>query len=829
MKRLQRLVIVGLLATLSALTLFAGKPSMAFAQTSGNALSFWGWADDDHLDHEATVFPTAVTSNDWKVIGRGAAIKFDGTLWTTRRDVNATDHSFFSRPFQTQKKWVAAEIDSGFGVGIEQTGTLWELWENYGTENIGGTDTWRTISLNERTFAAIRNDGTLFQRTYIRERVPTFLPVDDQRWKDVSVGSEHVLAIRADNTLWGWGTNDSGELGDGTTIDRPTPTLISGESWSKISAGNGRSVAIRADGALFQWGALRFGDGLPSSLLRSPTIAAPGEWIAASTDKYVSAAIRKDGTLWTWGSNAEGGELGDGVSRRPTPGQIGTLNSWNNVVVSDTATLGLSTDAPVAPTRTATERFPKGLPGEQGKPFPQLSPVAGTGAAGFSDGIAVGPNESATFRNPMGIAYDDSGSLFVADEGNHAIRKISTNGLVSTIAGNGMPGFVNGRGGRKGVARFNRPTDVAIDKKGNLYVADAGNLAIRKIDTKGNVTTVAGKKDDVMLDQSKKLVILLGELRSVPNDRPTTDAKPTIAIDTSGNIFVAKGGRVRRIDHNSGGVSTFKTDPTFDLTFSPDGALVTMGYDLRKRDQEGNTVMFWDFAMSVRFNDRSGGRWEYEELFDRLAFDREGNLYSLSRGKIRKSLQNGQAFDLNLGAAKEYVAGLPRNFKALEIDNAGTVTLVDSDHHRIFRLENPIEAPVDNNSNVQRIAAIFSQFAPTQTIEVANPNKPALCAASAALAETWAKRVGDPRRYESIAHLLEWTALKDFGSVAPDEIRSEWNTLIAALRRVVDLNKKYVKGVTVYPRLDGYHYRQVKAWFQNNCGYWFTLSATRDG
>ncbi|HEY2584061.1 MAG TPA: NHL repeat-containing protein [Mucilaginibacter sp.] len=94
-----------------------------------------------------------------------------------------------------------------------------------------------------------------------------------------------------------------------------------------------------------------------------------------------------------------------------------------------------------------------------------------------------------SFNSPVGIAVDGAGNLYVADYGNNLIRKITGGGLVSTFAGSGMQGSLNGAAN---VATFNEPTGIAVDVSGNLYVADAGNNRIRKISSAGAVSTLAG-------------------------------------------------------------------------------------------------------------------------------------------------------------------------------------------------------------------------------------------------------------------------------------------------------------------------------------------------
>ena len=106
------------------------------------------------------------------------------------------------------------------------------------------------------------------------------------------------------------------------------------------------------------------------------------------------------------------------------------------------------------------------------------------GSEGFADGIGV----QASFNTPSGLAIDDDGNLYVADTANNRIRKVTSEGVVSTIAGDGTAGYVDGPAAQ---ARFNGPIGVATDNQGNVYVADTYNDRIRKISSDGNVTTIA--------------------------------------------------------------------------------------------------------------------------------------------------------------------------------------------------------------------------------------------------------------------------------------------------------------------------------------------------
>jgi trimeric autotransporter adhesin len=118
-----------------------------------------------------------------------------------------------------------------------------------------------------------------------------------------------------------------------------------------------------------------------------------------------------------------------------------------------------------------------------------ITAFAGTGKPG--DAGDGGPALAAQFVNPRGMAFDAAGNLYIVDENAARIRKVSRAGIVTTIAGDGTPGFA-GDGGPALAAKLRDPRGLAIDSAGNLYFADNGNFRIRRIDTTGNISTIAG-------------------------------------------------------------------------------------------------------------------------------------------------------------------------------------------------------------------------------------------------------------------------------------------------------------------------------------------------
>jgi DNA-binding beta-propeller fold protein YncE len=118
-------------------------------------------------------------------------------------------------------------------------------------------------------------------------------------------------------------------------------------------------------------------------------------------------------------------------------------------------------------------------------PSGEMTILAGNGEPGFADGKGA----TAQFAYPAGLTVDNHGNVYLADTGNHRIRKIDPTGVVSTLAGNGQPGFADGE---PDAAQFQFPLGVANDGAGNVYVTDRSNRRVRKIDVNGIVSTLAG-------------------------------------------------------------------------------------------------------------------------------------------------------------------------------------------------------------------------------------------------------------------------------------------------------------------------------------------------
>jgi type IX secretion system substrate protein len=157
-----------------------------------------------------------------------------------------------------------------------------------------------------------------------------------------------------------------------------------------------------------------------------------------------------------------------------------------------------------------------------------ITTFAGSGAPGHTSGYSGdgGPATAAKFNDPIAVAIDASGNTYIADMISHVIRKVNTSGIISTIAGNGTQGFA-GDGGPATAALLNYPSDLKFDSHGNLFIADKGNERIRVINTSGIISTYAG----------------CGLSGFSGDGGAATAAKlasPTgIAFDAAGNLYIA--------------------------------------------------------------------------------------------------------------------------------------------------------------------------------------------------------------------------------------------------------------------------------------------------
>lgn len=194
-----------------------------------------------------------------------------------------------------------------------------------------------------------------------------------------------------------------------------------------------------------------------------------------------------------------------------------------------------------------------------------ITTVAGCGIAGYDDAFSGdgGPATLAHIYNPVAVAVDNSGNIYIADAGNERIRMVNTLGIITTIAGTGTYGY-NNDGVPGTISELAYPSGVAADNAGNVYIADLGNNRIRMVNSTGIISTIAGVG---LSGYSGDGFAATNALLSYPND---------VALDGMGNIYIADQGNysVRKIDA-SGVITTIAGDGTGTSGFTGDGGPAT--------------------------------------------------------------------------------------------------------------------------------------------------------------------------------------------------------------------------------------------------------------
>lgn len=354
----------------------------------------------------------------------------------------------------------------------------------------------------------------------------TGLPVPTVRWQRQAYGTTGYASLADDSVFSGTATAT-------LTISAVTPGM-NGDSFRLVAtndvgsaSSSGAILTVNSGAVISSWvGTPGFPGILDGSLAGAGFNAPPSLALDLAGNVYVAdqgnSLIRKvtpAGVATTIAGMAGARGTLDGQStsaRFNGPGAV-AVDSVGMVYVADT----LNHTVRVITTAGAVTTL-----------------AGGAGASGYNDAAGL----TARFSQPSGIAVDFSGTVFVADKGNHVIRRIS-GGVVSTFAGQaGTPGLQDGTGA---AARFRSPAGLAVDQAGNIYVADSGNNIIRRITSGGVVTTVAGSPTGTAGSAN-------GAAASALFNRPLG-----VAVDNVANVYVADASNhlIRKIS-SSGDVTT---------------------------------------------------------------------------------------------------------------------------------------------------------------------------------------------------------------------------------------------------------------------------------
>jgi sugar lactone lactonase YvrE len=346
-----------------------------------------------------------------------------------------------------------------------------------------------------------------------------------------------------------------------------------------------------------------------------------------------------------------------------------------------------------------------------------ITTLAGNGTAGYSgDG---GPATSAELGQPYGVAVDSSGNIYIADTGNCVIREVS-GGIIRTVAGNGACNYYGGYSGDGGPAtgaELSVPYGVAVDSSGNLYIADSHNNRIRKVSA-GIITTVAGGGTDGLGDGGPATSAGIGWANGV-------------TVDSSGNIYIADGDRIRKVDDN--GIITTVAGGGLPPDFLGDGGPATSAFldnvqgvavdsagnlyiaetsgvinDNRVRKVSAGIIT--TFAGNGTFGyGGDGGPATSAELDDEpngVALDSSGNFYIADPGSLRirkvsagiiTTVAGGGVNHDSLGDGGPATSAELDGPQGLAVDSGGNIYIADTNDNVIRKVSGGIITTVAGN------------------------------------------------------------------------------------------------------------------------------------
>ena len=332
------------------------------AITTSGQLYMWGAGGNGILgDGSGAVSKSSPTQvfGSWASLSVGPshvlALRSDKTLWGWGLNTSGQlgDRTVANKSFPVQigtSSWhqVSAGLDHSLGITADKKLYAWGGGTVGQTGILTESQSWIQIAQGNGFSVAKRNDGTIWSwgtntngplgtGDTLNRSSPTQIGTSSWSQVFVSLSSTYAGAVKGDGSLWAWGLNSSGQLGDGTTISRSSPVQVlqttTPNSWISVDGGNDFTVGITSNGKLWGWGAAA---GL--------VIAPPSfSWSQISQNSARTVAIRNDGMLFTWGLN-NAGQLGIGdLVNRSSPVQVG-WSSWSLVSAGASHTLAVRSD-----------------------------------------------------------------------------------------------------------------------------------------------------------------------------------------------------------------------------------------------------------------------------------------------------------------------------------------------------------------------------------------------------------------------------------------------------------------------------------------------------
>jgi hypothetical protein len=552
----------------------------------------------------------------------------------------------------------------------------------------------------------------------------------------IAGGDQHSLALTVDGKVLAWGNPLSGA----TTV--PLAAL---SGVIQIAAGGESSYALKEDGTILAWGRGAEGQlNVPATYQNSylsvrggyhhslaiipgtpPVITTPSTLIgtvgvpleysvtASGTAPITYSAFNLPASLTI---NTNSGLIsgtptaaGSGTATITASNAFGTTNQIAAFVIAKGTPVisATPTASPINYGQALSESILSGGTGSMG----EVSTLAGSGTAGFADGNAV----TSQYNFPRGVAVDLQGNVYVADSSNNRIRKMTSAGIVTTLAGSGVAGFADGVGA---VAQFKNPRGIAVDSLGNVYVGDYENNRIRKVTPEGVVTTLAGSGTRGYVDG-------IGVVAQF--SRPYG-----VALDSSGNLYVAENDNrgIRKVTPEgtvttlAGTVGQFLNPNGVAVDFSGNVYVADWGSHRICKVTQAGVVTTLAGSGTIGFANGTGTAAQFNQP-TAIAVDAVGNVYVADQinNCIRKVTPEGLVTTMAGSGIKGFADGTVTEAKfdtprGVAVDSSGNLYVGDTGNNRIRKVTPSFGTWTFASPSIVPSAGISTQtvvFTPTDT------------------------------------------------------------------------------------------------------------------
>ena len=625
-------------------------------------------------------------------ISHTAAIKGDGTLWTWGSNqygqLGTGLGASSALPAQVggDSDWVSVATGANHTIAIKRDGSLYAWGNNdygqigngtYGSPvylpiRVGIDSDWAIVAGGHTHTLAIKRDGSLYawgnndngrlgDGTVSKRLVPTRVGIDND-WAAIAGAYKHSVGIKTGGSLWAWGCNTNGQLGIGSTVDQwvPMQVAVGAPGWVSVACANEHNVAVMQGGTLWTWGGNTFGqlgDGTTTTSTVPVQVGSDTDWLTVGSGSLHQAAVKRSGELWTWGYNYNG-QLGGTATPfgSRTPIRFGSASDYVSVACLGNHTAGLDRDGRLWMSGlNSSGELGNGDTIDRSVPTLVGPPAAETPVPVYAGQFPI-DDPGGTGVYSMTVARD--ASICFADPGNNRIQHLDAAGTRLGVWG----------AYGAGASQFDMPFGVAAAPDGSVFVADTFGYRVQHFDAAGGLLADWGRAYGTGAGQFL--------------------APYSLAVSPDGAIvYVADrdNDRIQRFSSGGAFIDTWGTPGTGDGQFSdPYGVTVSPDGSVYVADTSNNRIKH--FSATGAFISTWGILGTGDGQFNApnsVAVAPDRSVYVADTGNCR--IQHFSATGTFLGTWGAYGSanGEFSTPRGVAVAPDGSVYVVDTNNHRI--------------------------------------------------------------------------------------------------------------------------------------------------